>query len=367
MNSKMLVELDSNIIEVTVGPGVFANLYLLLGEVAKSSHYYLLVDSKVFDKYMHHFEELLLKPDVNHFLIKGEKKNKTFATAMSVFADLDRKNISRDVAIVAIGGGVVGDLAGFVASCWYRGVELIHVPTTLLSAVDSCLGGKTALNFRQTVNAVGSYHQPSAILIDSKVLIELPIREISSGFGEIIKYAALGSEQILGALESDLELTPAVLSNLVVWSLEEKAKFVAGDIQESNQRLYLNFGHTVGHAIEFSTNFNGTEVFRHGEGVALGMLAAFRICAVLGYLEEADVSRLRRLIQRYGLPTEVKSAELSQTRESLVDLVVGSVYKDKKRTNSGLRLVVLDGWGTPLLHHTSDERLIRIGVEEVVK
>ena len=146
------------------------------------------------------------------YVLPGKKNNKSFYAVLKVFEFLEKNNISRDATIVAVGGGVVGDLAGFVASCWYRGVDLIHIPTTLLSAVDSCLGGKTAINFRNTVNAIGSYHHPKAIFIDTKILLELPQREISSGYGEIIKYGMLGCTGITEIL-SDVNFDSSVKRN----------------------------------------------------------------------------------------------------------------------------------------------------------
>ena len=178
---------------------------------------------------------------------------------MRVFADLYKKNVSRETTIIAVGGGVIGDLAGFIASCWYRGVNLIHIPTTLLAAVDSCVGRKTAINFRNTVNAVGTYHHPVSILIDTDLLNSLPDREIASGFGEIIKYSTLGANQITKILEEGRDKSLQQLSKLISLCLKEKEKLVRGDVKESSNRLFLNFGHTIGHAIEFSTFFNGTE------------------------------------------------------------------------------------------------------------
>ena len=279
---------------------------------------------------------------------------------------LDFKNISRDSTIVAVGGGVVGDLAGFVSSCWYRGVDLIHVPTTLLSAVDSCLGGKTAINFRETVNAVGSYHHPKEILIDTQILTELPSREISSGFGEIIKYGMIGCERIISILESkDFELSTSI-DELIELSLKEKERFVKDDIKETSNRLSLNFGHTIGHAIEFSTIFNGEETLRHGEGVGLGMLAIFRIAVQLNYLAEDDLKLLRSLLTKFSLPISFNATSMGLSRDSLVDRVVRLCLKDKKRVKSDLRLILLDGIGNPFIYQTSDEELLAEGVREVI-
>jgi 3-dehydroquinate synthase len=367
VNKEFEISFDNKSIAVSVGDGVFRNFEEVVGQRVRNRPLYFIIDSLIYEKYINDFSTILKKSNRYCFILAGGKSNKTFATAMTVFADLEGKNISRDSVIVAVGGGVIGDLAGFIASCWYRGMDLIHIPTTLLAAVDSSLGGKTALNFRHTVNAIGTYHHPLAILVDTSVLMELPEREISSGFAEVIKYGVLGSEEILSLLDSPLELTKEGLAEVVALSLSQKARFVTGDVKESANRLFLNFGHTIGHAIEFSTILNGEEMIRHGEGVSLGMVAVFRICASLSLIEDSQVERLRELLKKFGLPTEFNSSDMSQRRETLVDLIVERAFKDKKRTQDGLRLVVIRGWGHPELHFTSDPNLIRIGVEEVIK
>lgn len=367
MNRELEITFGRERLTAIVGDDLFPNLESVLTERVPNKSFYFIIDSLIYQNYGGYFHELL-KADNRYFMVlRGGKNNKTFASAMKVFADLDDKNISRDVVIVAVGGGVIGDLAGFVASCWYRGVSLVHVPTTFLAAVDSCLGGKTALNFRKTVNAVGTYHHPSAILIDASVLLELPAREIASGFAEVIKYAVLGSEAILSLLESPSQLTKDKLARLIELSLREKEKFVSGDVKESADRLFLNFGHTIGHAIEFSTVFNGEEMLRHGEGVALGMVAIFRICAVLGLIQDSDIQRLKTLLTKHGLPTEFSASLMSSNRDALIDQITERAFKDKKRNQNGLRLVVIRGWGQPELYQTSDSELIRAGVEEVIR
>lgn len=367
MNKEFEVCFDQKRIAISVGDEILQNLDKSIGKQAPNRPLYFIIDALIYEKYAGEFGQLLTKSDRYFFTLNGGKSNKTFATAMRVFADLEEKNISRDSVIVAVGGGVIGDLAGFVASCWYRGVDLIHIPTTLLAAVDSSLGGKTALNFRHTVNAIGTYHHPLAILVDTSVLFELPDREISSGLAEAIKYAVLGSEEMLRLLENTTELSEENIAEIVALSLSQKAKFVNGDVKESANRLFLNFGHTIGHAIEFSTVVSGEEMLRHGEGVALGMIAVFRICASVGLIEDSEVTKLKELLAKFGLPTEFYSSSMSTSRDLLIDLIVERSFKDKKRTREGLRLVLIRGWGHPELYVTSDSNLIRIGVEEVIK
>lgn len=351
---------------VQIADNIFSNLEYYLLQSKPRGGLVFIIDEYIQKKYFPKNSPIRKKPSFFFYVLPGKKNNKSFYTALKVFEFLDSNNIARDATIVAVGGGVVGDLAGFVAGCWYRGVDLIHMPTTLLSAVDSCLGGKTAINFRKTVNAIGSYHHPKAILIDAKILSELPPREISSGFGEIVKYGMLGCKEITNILQDKNFNIANRIGELVELSLKEKERFVKGDIQESSNRLYLNFGHTIGHAIEFSTIFNGEESLRHGEGVGLGMMAVFRIGIQLGYLSENDLELLKALLSKFMLPTSFSARQLGLRRESLVDKVVTLCFKDKKRTKSDLRLILLDGIGKPFIYKTSDKELIARGVMEVI-
>lgn len=352
--------------DVQICDDIFLNLDSYVAKVSPHGNKVYIIDKFIDKKYFQEGSLLQKKIGSFYYVVSGKKNNKSFYSALKIFEFLDSNNIARDATIVAIGGGVIGDLAGFIASCWYRGVNLIHVPTTFLAAVDSCVGGKTALNFRNTVNAVGTYHHPKAILIDTKILSELPQREIASGFGEIIKYGMLGCVEIIDLLRDEKFDFQSKLGKLVELSLKEKERYVRGDIKESSSRLYLNFGHTIGHAIEFSTIFNGEESLRHGEGVGLGMLAIFRIGIHLGYLSERDLILLKVLLDKFNLPTSYFSSQLGLSRQALTERVLNLCFKDKKRTQTELRLVLLNGIGNPFMHKTSDRELISKGIMEVI-
>lgn len=360
------IDLGSVKYPIYVGSGIAVNLESTLNKICPLKNFVVIADISIVALNCELFKRLNRNGAYRVYHVLGEKNNKSLYAAMKIFEYLEEYNIPRDITIIAIGGGVVGDLAGFVASCWYRGVDLIHIPTTLLSAVDSCLGGKTAVNFRNTVNAVGTYHHPKAILIDLELLKMLPNRELSSGFGEIIKYACIGSHDIKDLLNKGSIYDLKYLQQLIEMSLKAKEKLVYHDINESSKRLFLNFGHTIGHAIEFSTLYNGKESLRHGEGVALGMVAIYKICIELGYLKESDLISLKQILLKYDLPVNFKSSLLQASRKSLIDRIVDLSFKDKKRTASKLRLVLIDEKNQPFMFMTSDRNLIRIGVEEIV-
>ncbi len=360
------VDLGDACYETIIEDGLLKKLDELLDSYNLNGNVYIICDELIAKKY--NVKNLLSGYGENYslYIVPGQKNNKTFYSAMKIFEDLDNKNISRDSTIVAIGGGVIGDMSAYIAACWYRGVSLVHVPTTLLSAVDSCLGGKAALNFRNTVNAIGLYYHPSLIIIDTELIKELPAREISSGFGEIIKYSFISKNEIFDEISNLKKGELSTLDRIITLCLKQKIEFVNGDIKEAGDRLFLNFGHTIGHAIEFSTIYEGEEMYRHGEGVGLGMIAIFHICIKLGYLTNGDLTILLNLLDKYNLPTHVSASSLGLTRNQLIDRVVKIAFKDKKRTSAGLRLILLNGKGNPIIYNTTDPELIRSGVKEIV-
>ncbi len=249
--------------------------------------------------------------------------------------------LGRGDVIVALGGGVVGDLAGFAAATWNRGVALIQVPTTLLAQVDSAIGGKTGINLPQGKNLVGAFHQPRAVVVDVDTLATLPDRERISGLGEIVKYGFIRDPGILDVLESDPQAARTgdldVLEPLVARSAAVKAAVVAGDEREAGERAHLNLGHTFGHAVEALTGY--TE-FLHGEAVAIGMVAALRLGEALGRTPPGSADRCRKLCEALGLP--VTAPRLDR------DLVWEVMARDKK-AQDGIRFVLLDDLARPVV------------------
>lgn len=347
---------------------IFSNIDEYIEKVYKGNQVLIVIDEVVDQMYGETiYPRLKERFDVHTHVITGGKDSKTISSVLKIFNVLEDENFSRDSLMIGIGGGVIGDMAGFASGCWYRGMKLIHIPTTLLSAVDSCLGGKTAINLNDTVNAIGSYHHPIEILIDTNMIRALPNREISSGIGEVIKYAVIHSENIRDALEK--KNYQEVLSDIdwfIIESLKNKEYFVRGDINEGHKRLYLNFGHTLGHAIEFATILDGEETLRHGEAVALGMLAIFRISVELGYLEESQIAWLKEILKKFNLPTNYKASNLEMNKDSLLDICMTLVLKDKKRKFDGLRLIILTKDRVPAIHETNDMELLRHGFKEII-
>ena len=261
--------------------------------------------------------------------------SKGLATAARVYEDLVAMAADRHTLIVAVGGGVIGDLAGFVAATFARGLPLLMVPTTLLAQVDSSVGGKVGVNLPRVKNIVGAFHQPIAVWIDVRTLDELPDRELRCGLAEVVKYGVILDATFFSELEADadaiLARKPDRLRRIVARSCELKAEVVSRDErEETGLRAVLNFGHTSGHAGEATAGYGGA--FQHGEAVAVGMVAEARLAERLGWVGPDFTDRLIRLLGRFGLPTSIAGLDPSALLESMA--------RDKKNRGGRIRLVL---------------------------
>ena len=244
---------------------------------------------------------------------EGEK-SKSAACALSLLKDISVDDVKKEIFVIALGGGVVGDLAGFVAAIYKRGVPYVQVPTTLLAQIDSSIGGKTAIDLPTGKNLVGAFYQPSLVFTDTKVLKTLSKRQVRNGLAEAIKYGVLGDPQLFKYIESNhskfLKGDSAVMNFIVKRCAAIKARIVAADEKETKGlRTILNFGHTVGHAVEAGARF---DQYHHGESVGLGMRVAARISVSLGLLKTVDEQRINQLISSVGLPTKITGVPLAR-------------------------------------------------------
>ncbi len=279
------------------------------------------------------------------------EEHKVWQSVESIVDALLERNADRHCMLVALGGGVIGDLTGFAAACYMRGVDYVQVPTTLLAQVDSSVGGKTAINHARGKNMVGAFHQPVRVISDIDTLATLPAREVIAGLAEVIKYGAIADESFLVWLESNIEAllgrdAPA-LTHAIQRSCEIKAAVVAADERESGLRAHLNFGHTFGHAIEAALGY-GT--WLHGEAVGCGMVLAADLSRRLGTIDAARSQRIADLVRRAGLPTHLPPV----SAERLLD----SMRVDKKREGASIRFVLLDGQAKARVQ-TVDDAVLR--------
>ncbi|MCK6437549.1 MAG: 3-dehydroquinate synthase [Rivihabitans pingtungensis] len=267
---------------------------------------------------------------------------KTWETLNLIFDALLGARAERKTTLIALGGGVIGDMTGFAAACYQRGAPFIQIPTTLLAQVDSSVGGKTAINHPLGKNMIGAFYQPRAVLADMAVLDTLPERELSAGLAEVIKYALLGDVQFLAWLEQHIEALRArdraTLAEAVRHCCQMKADIVGEDEKETGVRALLNLGHTFGHAIEAGMGYGA---WLHGEAVAAGMVLAAETSRLLGWISEADVARVTALIERAGLP--ILSPDLG------VDAWISHMGHDKKVEEGQLRFVLLRQLGQAVI------------------
>ncbi len=273
------------------------------------------------------------------FLLDDGEAHKSFANVGRALEALGQLGATRDACVIALGGGVVGDLAGFSAACWMRGIDFIQMPTTLLAMVDSSVGGKTGVNLPVGKNLAGAFHQPRAVIADIGTLATLPEREYRAGLAEVIKGAAIGDEPFFAWLERHADALaardPAVVLEAIARKVQYKAGVVARDETEQGERALLNFGHTFGHALETAGHYT---TLLHGEGVAVGMLLAARLSERLGMSEPAATARLQRLLETLGLPVAIPPGMDAQQLLALMRL-------DKKNTAGTLRLILWHGIG----------------------
>lgn len=283
---------------------------------------------------------------VDTVILPDGERYKDWQTLNRIFDGLLEQRHTRNTTLVALGGGVVGDMAGFAAACYQRGVPFIQIPTTLLSQVDSSVGGKTGINHPLGKNMIGAFHQPQAVLIDTASLQTLPPREVSAGLAEVIKYGLIRDRDFLDWLEARLEelvaLDPEALAEAIYRSCACKAEVVALDEREGGLRAILNLGHTFGHAIE---TFAGYGNWLHGEAVGTGMIMAAELSALEGMISRADCERITRIILNAGLPGR---PPVGMTAEDFITLMA----VDKKNIDGQLRLVLLRSVGEAIV--TSD-------------
>jgi 3-dehydroquinate synthase len=350
-----LVELGPNAHPVHVGVGILDRLgELALAAGLKPGRAAVITDSNVARLYGERTERTLAAAgfDATMIEVAAGEASKSLATLEQVYDRLVSAQLGRSSAIFALGGGVIGDLAGFAAATYLRGLAVVQIPTTMTAQVDSALGGKTGVNHRAAKNLIGAFHQPRLIAADVATLASLPEREFREGLAEVIKYGAIMDAPMVAAVETAmpaiLARAPAQLEHVVEQSLRHKAAVVASDEREGGLRRILNFGHTIGHALEASAGYGS---YFHGEAVAIGMVAATGLSRAYAGLSAGEAERLVRLIEAAGLPSRMPSGWRGADFERALKL-------DKKRSGEGVEFVLIDRLGHALTR--------KLGFDEIV-
>ena len=335
------VDLGHSRYPISIGSGLLANRELLDARI-RGHELLIVTNSTVARLYLEKLMHGLAGRRAAECILPDGEQHKTLQTAGWVFDALIGKKMNRDATVLALGGGVVGDIAGFAAACYQRGVGYAQIPTTLLAQVDSSVGGKTGVNHAGGKNLIGAFYQPLCVISDTDTLATLPDRELSAGLSEVIKYGCVWDPLLFDWLDRNMDKLLArdtdALTYAIARSCEIKSTVVAKDEREHNLRAILNFGHTFGHAIEAATAY---ETYLHGEAVGLGMLMAADLSHRLGLIDTAIKERVRDILARAALPTEAPRIGAAKALELM--------QMDKKVLAGTVRLVLLEKLGRAIV------------------
>ena len=335
------IELGDRSYPIVIGAGLLGDP-TIVGRHVTARDVLVVTSETVGPLYLARLTGALADKRVRSLALPDGEQHKTLQLMSRVLDALVDARLNRDGCVIALGGGVVGDVTGFAAACYQRGIDCVQAPTTLLSQVDSSVGGKTGVNHPGGKNLIGAFHQPRAVLADLATLRTLPDRELRAGLAEVIKYGLIADTEFLDWIERHLDdllgLDLAALAHAVSRSCTIKAEIVAADEREQGRRALLNLGHTFGHAIETASGYGE---FLHGEAVALGMLLAADMSQRLGWIGADDTERVRVLLQRAGLPTRAPCLGAEHAQE-LMGL-------DKKVRQGRIRLVLLERLGSAIV------------------
>jgi len=341
------VQLGNRSYAITIGHGILPDLGAAYADLGLGRRALLVTNPTVAEHYLEPVTASLEAAGIQVTVatIPDGEVYKTYETAGGIYGSLITAGLDRSSCIVTLGGGVVGDTAGFVAATYMRGIDFLQVPTTLEAQVDASVGGKTGVDHPLGKNVIGAFHQPKLVYIDTDTLRTLPQREVAAGMAEVIKHGFIRDPELMAALELNIEayvnlsVSSDDLDALIATNCRIKAAVVEADETERGLREILNYGHTVGHALEAVT---GYETYRHGEAVRLGMLAAAEISRRKGLLSDADAERHNALIARLGIPPGAASLD--------VDTILERMAGDKKARDGIVRFVLLHGIGDARSH-----------------
>lgn len=348
------VNLGDRSYPIHIGEGILPRLGEFLAGAGLGGKIAVVSNPTVAKLYLEPVESALAKTGISVFpvLLPDGEEHKTLASLGKIYDRLIAERLERKSCILALGGGVIGDMAGFAAATYLRGVPFVQVPTTLLAQVDSSVGGKTAVNHADGKNLIGAFYQPKLVIIDVSVLRTLPQRELTAGIAEVIKYGIIEDPELFQLLEEQVErlvhLDLALLSQVIATSCAIKARVVEQDEREDDYRAVLNFGHTVGHALEAVTDYKR---YLHGEAVGVGMVKATELSCKHNFCDGATLNRVINLISKSGLPTELP-ADLN------LKLLIQGMEVDKKAAGGKVKFVMTRGIGQTAFHRLSPNEIL---------
>jgi 3-dehydroquinate synthase len=357
------VALGERSYDIVIGRGILPSLGERIAALRPGARVAVVTDEYVATHWLKRTEASLIGAGLatSRIVVDEGEVSKSYEGVEFVCEELIKARIERNDLVVALGGGVVGDLAGFAAAIVRRGVDFVQVPTSLLAQVDSSVGGKTGINSPQGKNLVGAFHQPILVVADTAVLDTLSPRQFRAGYAEVAKYGLLGDEAFFAWLEANhasVVQGGAAREHAVATSCRAKAAIVARDERETGERALLNLGHTFGHALEAATGFCGR--LYHGEGVSIGMVLAAELSAQLGMIAAADVSRIQRHLAAAGLPTRLQDiAGFKQEGLADADALMALMAQDKKVKRGRLTFILLKAIGQAVVSSDVEPSMVR--------
>ncbi len=365
------VALENRAYDIVIGRGALASLGVRIAALRPGVRTAIVTDETVARHWLAATEASLAEAGIpaSRIIVEEGEGSKSYAGLQKVSEALIAAKIERNDLVIALGGGVVGDLAGFAAAILRRGVDFVQVPTSLLAQVDSSVGGKTGINSPQGKNLVGAFHQPVLVIADTAVLDTLSPRQFRAGYAEVAKYGALGDEAFFTWLEAnhaELFKGGVAREHAIATSCRAKAAIVARDERENGDRALLNLGHTFGHALEAATGFS--DRLFHGEGVAIGMVLAAQFSASIGMLPPGDAARLERHLVEVGLPTRLQDiAGFAQEGLADADALMDLMAQDKKVRRGKLTFILLEAIGSAVIARDVEPARVRDFLRDKVK
>ena len=343
---KLQIDLGEKTYNIIVGEDYLEQFSFYIKEVYKGEKLFIITDSNINKIYKNKYNLMFKNFDYTVYVLEAGEKNKHIGVMQGIYSAMVKADIKRKDLVVAFGGGVVGDIAGFAAASFLRGINFIQIPTTIISQVDSSVGGKVGVDLPEGKNLIGAFHQPRLVLIDNKFLKTLTDRYFYDGFAEIVKYGCIYDKKFFEKLEKIVyevsensyaenykkimrEHLMKYINEIVMRSCEIKKEVVEKDEKEENLRMILNFGHTIGHAIEQYTNY---DVYSHGEAISTGMIDIIRIGVQKNITQEGQLERVKNLLEKLNLPTEIKYP---------IEKIKEIMKRDKKSISGGINFVFL--------------------------
>jgi 3-dehydroquinate synthase len=345
MNSQLTVNLDKNSYDIIIKKGMINDISESIKSIYTGKKIFIITDENVFIHYGKTVEENLHKAgfNIDILVLPAGEETKSFDILPKIYERMLKFRLNRKELLITLGGGVIGDLGGFAASTYLRGIAYVQIPTSLLAQVDSSIGGKVAVNLSFGKNFVGSFYQPEAVLIDPNILNTLPESYFIDGMAEVIKYGCIQDMEFFNTLEaykSQKELMQHI-EEVIYTCCSIKKSVVERDERDHGERMKLNFGHTYAHAIE---KYYDYKVYSHGQAVAIGMITVTKISENMGITKKGTLKKLKKLLQQYGLPTHIK---LNDTKK-----ILASIALDKKNLDEVLYVVLLKELGESIIYKT---------------